>query len=164
MTSANKEIVAKVKCLECPIEKEFNKYDVNRGRQKNWKCRSCAMKSLWAKKGVRTKEEKAAAQKKYYQANKDKLNKYNTKWMHDKRLELINYFGGQCVICEEKDPIVLDFDHIFDDGAEERRLLKRKNIIRHLNISSTDRSRYQLLCKNCNWKKEFFRRKNAKQK
>jgi transposase-like protein len=61
MTSANKEIVAKVKCLECPIEKEFNKYDVNRGRQKNWKCRSCAMKSLWAKKGVRTKEEKAEA-------------------------------------------------------------------------------------------------------
>ena len=155
-------IIMIVKCLGCLIEKEFNKYEINRGRHENWRCKSCAIKNHWSIKGIRTEKDKLEYQRKYYQQNRAKLDKYNTEWLANKRLELIGYFGGKCVVCHESDPIVLDFDHIFDDGAEERRLTKGKNVVRHLSKKSTDKSRYQLLCKNCNWRKEYTRRQNAK--
>jgi len=150
-----------VKCLDCDTKRSFGEADIRRGRNENWRCRSCSIKFHWNQRGRRSKEQKAEYQKKYYQQNKEKLDLYNTEWMSNKRLELIKKFGGKCVACNESDPIVLDFDHIFDDGAAERRELRRMNIIRHLSKPSTDLSKYQLLCKNCNWRKEYFRRKNA---
>ena len=87
-------VIMKVKCSECTVEKEFNKYEVKRGRFENWKCKSCAIRLSWDKRGRKTKEEKVDLQKKYYQENREKLDAYNTNWIANRRLELIDEFGG----------------------------------------------------------------------
>jgi len=39
------------------------------------------------------------------------------------RLEAIALLGGSCVHCGVNDPVVLNIDHVQDDGAQERRKL-----------------------------------------
>ena len=92
-------------------------------------------------------------QQKWYQENKKKADKTAYEWYRNKRTELINQLGSCCNHCGEDDPIVLDFDHINDDGAEDR---KKGGSI----LTKIDREphRFQLLCKNCNWRKEYQRR------
>jgi len=105
---------------------------------------------------------KSEYNRKYYLANKAKLDDYSNQWRINKRLELIQMAGGKCVECGESDPIVLDFDHINDDGAEHRKKTKRTNIVNILSKEGIDSNTFQLLCKNCNWRKEYNRRQNAK--
>jgi hypothetical protein len=105
---------------------------------------------------------KAEYQKKYYQKNKKKLDAYSNQWRFIKRLEFIKQAGGKCVECGETDPIVLDFDHINDDGAEHRKKTKRTNVVNILAKEGINITKFQLLCKNCNWRKGYNRRQNAK--
>jgi hypothetical protein len=68
--------------------------------------------------------------------------------------------GGRCAHCPESDPEVLAIDHVNDDGALER---KAKNHCAMYNriIRGESPGRYQLLCFNCNWRKELRRRQIA---
>jgi hypothetical protein len=56
------------------------------------------------------------------------------------------------------DPIILDIDHIHNDGAAERKIMTVYQQSARLVQGKLPLERYQLLCKNCNWKKEYFRR------
>ena len=59
--------------------------------------------------------------------------------------------GGKCKHCGEKDTRVLQIDHVYGDGAQERREgLSRMQLYRNI---EKETKRYQLLCANCNWKK-----------
>ena len=111
---------------------------------------------------AKSAEAKALYQRQYYLANKERLDKASNDWRANKRLELIKKFGGKCAECGESDPIVLDFDHVNNDGAAHRKETKKKNVAHILAAFDVDPSRFQLLCKNCNWKKEYWRRKDAK--
>lgn len=154
----NSPIVKTVNCLDCGTEKSFTQVYVNRGRADNYRCRACAIRAHWAGKPKKTEEHKKTKRREYYLKNKDRLDAKCNEWRNSKRLEIIEKMGGQCKFCGEKDPIVLDIDHINDDGALERKDSKRKNVIYNLSKNGIDFSRYQLLCKNCNWRKEFYRR------
>jgi len=150
-----------VNCLDCQKEKTFNKYEVNRERHLNYRCRICAIKKYYSNKPKLTKEEKAKYRKEYYEKHRQKLDAYSNDWRQEKRLEIIKELGGECNHCGENDPIVLDIDHIHNDGAKERKEAKRKNVVSILRAKGIDKQRYQLLCKNCNWRKEFLRRRHA---
>lgn len=110
----------------------------------------------------KSKEEKAKYMREYYAKNKAKADAYSNNWRAEKRLEFIAAAGGKCVCCGESDPIVLDFDHINDDGAEHRKKTKRTNVVNIFSKKGLDTSVFQLLCKNCNWRKEYNRRQDAK--
>jgi hypothetical protein len=78
------------------------------------------------------------------------------------KLQVIDAYGGGCAHCGEKDPVVLNIDHIKDDGSKD--LTPSGNrlngnvlygwIIKH----GFPKDRYQVLCANCNQRKEWHRR------
>lgn len=65
--------------------------------------------------------------------------------------------GGpiQCAVCGITDPEVLEIDHVYDDGARERRRFKKDGVVRRIARGECDPSRYQILCRNDNWKKHL---------
>lgn len=86
--------------------------------------------------------------------SKEVYNRYKSR----QRLDTIAFLGGECAHCGEDDPIVLTIDHIKDDGADERRQYGSMELCRKILKGAVDKARYQLLCCNCNWRKEYLRR------
>ena len=68
-----------------------------------------------------------------------------------RKAQIHSLLGGKCKHCGEKDSRVLQIDHVYGDGAQERREgLTRMQLYRNIEKNT---KRYQLLCANCNWKK-----------
>lgn len=71
------------------------------------------------------------------------------------RAEMIEAYGGACVCCGESMPQFLQLDHIYNDGAAERKV---ERAVAHpfwarLKKRGWPKDRYQLLCANCNFGK-----------
>jgi hypothetical protein len=67
-------------------------------------------------------------------------------------------YGGACLGCGETEGCCLTIDHIFDDGAAERRKGGREGragvgFYRYLRDTGFPQDRYQLLCFNCQYRK-----------
>jgi hypothetical protein len=80
-----------------------------------------------------------------------------------KRIVLGHYSGGEaaCAVCGISDIDVLQLDHINDGGSEHRRSLKCSGGVafyRRLRVQGLPDG-YQVLCANCNVKKELTRRR-----
>ena len=69
---------------------------------------------------------------------------------HRQRLEVIEAYGGKCVCCGEAHPEFLTVDHVFNDGAEERKTEWSGTWYAKLKKLGWPKDRYQLLCWNCN--------------
>ena len=94
-----------------------------------------------------------------YKRNLNSARTSGKKRRDDLKNAVYTKLGYKCSICGEKDPIVLQVDHINNDGALDRK--KFKNICCfYLHILENNPS-VQLLCCNCNWRKEYYR-KNSK--
>lgn len=79
------------------------------------------------------------------------------------RLDMIKEYGGECSCCGISDVDVLDLDHINNDGADDRKNgLYGYNLYRHVKKIGFPKDRFQILCKNCNWKKELSRRRSER--
>jgi len=77
---------------------------------------------------------------------------------------MINAYGGKCQQCDESDPIVLVLDHINDDSKKDREINKHNGgykMYLHLRRNGWPKGQHQLMCHNCNFRKEYKRRKNA---
>lgn len=71
--------------------------------------------------------------------------------------ETIDAYGGKCACCGEAEIAFLCIDHIYNDGAIERRTLGTgvDRFYRWLRKNSYPTDRYQVLCANCNHAKHF---------
>ncbi len=77
------------------------------------------------------------------------------KWK-ELRMKVLRYINSQliCNYCRNNDIRLLQIDHIHGQGTQERKLGYRRLYNRILNLSSDDVTKeYQLLCANCNHKK-----------
>jgi len=84
-------------------------------------------------------------------------------WLVKLNLEMIHAYGNKCRGCGESDPNALTLDHIFDDGARERRELSGSStgreggagikVIQKLKKLGWPQDRYQLLCASCQLRK-----------
>ena len=72
----------------------------------------------------------------------------------DLRLEVIAAYGGCCLCCGETEEAFLCIDHVFNDGATDRKKLKIGGLYRHVKKLGFPKDRYQLLCANCNMAKQ----------
>jgi 5-methylcytosine-specific restriction endonuclease McrA len=158
------------KCIICGIEMD---------RKANKRYCSDDCKKISAQKGGRNFASKEAVRKtgeKYRRENSEKLKMIKLSYRMRLKYEVLSYYADNgipiCARCGETDPDVLVLDHINDDGAEQRK---------KLNIASRDsnggairgqrsyeaykKSGYpdglQILCANCNTKKQLIKnRKN----
>jgi 5-methylcytosine-specific restriction endonuclease McrA len=77
------------------------------------------------------------------------------------REEMLEAYGAQCVYCGIKDIDVLDLDHIKPVLRSAKEYKKETGINFHAKLRKLDwPSGYQLLCKNCNYKKELARKRH----
>ena len=103
----------------------------------------------------------------YYQKNKDRMAVYYADHRHKTRLEMIEAYGGCCQECAEEDPVVLVLDHINNDAQEDRKVNKHSGgykMYSKLKQRGWPSEGYRLLCHNCNFRKEYWRRKDAVKK
>ena len=66
------------------------------------------------------------------------------------RKEAVKVLGGKCVVCGEDDPDVLQIDHIYGGGTEERIRIGNQGTYRRVIKGELG---YQILCANHNMKK-----------
>jgi hypothetical protein len=79
-------------------------------------------------------------------------NKYQKEYRNRIRDRVFAILGDKCIFCGETDPIVLAIDHIVACGREGR----KQTVLIYLEILKAPekaRLQYQLLCRNCNWRK-----------
>ncbi len=70
------------------------------------------------------------------------------------RQRVIEAYGTKCSCCGEVEPRFLQLDHIYNDGAFHRKVLKTTNMTRWAVINKFPKI-LQLLCANCNFAKSF---------
>lgn len=72
--------------------------------------------------------------------------------------EVIRAYGGHCVCCGEAAYEFMTIDHVFNDGAQHRKELKRSGYTFYYWLKSQGypQDRFQLLCMNCNAAKGWF--------
>lgn len=132
------------KCTICKKEKDVDDFNKN----KNGKygvdsyCRECSK--------IRDKER----YKENYEKVKDSKNKKNREWVDNKRKYILEYLKEHpCVDCGEKDPIVLEFDHVKGIKIDTVCRMVSKN---SLETIKEEISKCEVRCANCH------RRKTAK--
>jgi hypothetical protein len=89
------------------------------------------------------------------------INFKNQKLRWSNKLKVINSYGGKCNKCSESDPIVLNVDHVFDNGknhvTKSGKRITGNQLYSNI-IKNNYPDCYQILCANCNSRKEWFRR------
>jgi hypothetical protein len=128
-------------CTLCNQEHNLNFFPLRNGKPRNY-CKSCANAKTRA----------------HYSNNKDYYFDRNKKRRKNLQEKLLNYLNGKgCIDCGEKDPIVLEFDHI-DPGNKEESISK---MVRHLTQSWSkileEINKCEIRCANCH------KRRTAKQ-
>jgi hypothetical protein len=78
------------------------------------------------------------------------------------KLKVIAAYGGGCASCGEKDPRVLNVDHVENDGKNHvgstGRRITGNSLYSYLIKENFPAHRFQILCANCNQRKEWHRR------
>jgi hypothetical protein len=107
-------------------------------RSKLGKCISCSRKAIKDKRSC--------------QFHLDQKNE-QVKSRHRKNRDIVFIeLGSKCMCCNETEPLFLTVDHINNDGAKHRRKIGKSGqaIYAWLIKYGIDKSRFQLLCFNCN--------------
>lgn len=80
-----------------------------------------------------------------------KVAEKNKKRTDSLRSAVFTFFGNKCMVCGVSDPVVLTIDHIQPCGKNREHIgVMYKKILKNPDEA---RLKYQLLCRNCNWKK-----------
>jgi len=108
-------------------------------------------------------EEQRARYLEYQRKNRKYYRENSYRYTEKIKRLAVERLGGKCCKCGIADIDVLCIDHINNDGHIERKqgikgLMLQLEVTRISNVES----RYQLLCANCNLKKEIARRKAAR--
>lgn len=101
----------------------------------------------------------------YHAHNKSRIRFQEAKVRDSLRLEMVIAYGGKCNHCPETDPVVMTLDHINDDPGPEYEAAGKNArggywLYGRLKSQGWPKDRFQLLCFNCNMKKEHKRRRD----
>lgn len=86
---------------------------------------------------------------KWRKENPDRYRELKREKRRELRRLVIEKYGGKCVCCGETEPKFLTLDHVNNDGAAHRRVIRKANI--HYWIIKNDYpDNIQIMCWNCN--------------
>jgi hypothetical protein len=91
---------------------------------------------------------------------------YGARYRDNLRKEMIENYGGVCVLCGHSNPAALCLDHINDDSDIEKEYFRDGSrggdkLYALLKREGWPKDRFQLLCYNCNALKEHSRRRQG---
>ena len=154
-------------CKRCGKERLFPNHATGRARASRQLCQPCAVAEYNETRPRQSREERSRKAADWYQRNKTQQAIYYAGHRDRIRQEMVKAFGGKCSHCGESDPVVLVLDHINDNAKEDRKQNHHTGgygFYMLLKSRSWPTAGLQLLCHNCNYRKEFFRRRNAVKK
>lgn len=147
-----------LKCRRCGCDLNKETWHPSLRKKNSKVCKACnlSLGNDWRKKNP---DRSRAYAKKYYRQNPG----YSLNWCRQNRkkirAEMLLSYGGKCNQCGTDNPIVLDIDHVNNDGAVDRKNgLWGWRLYRWLRKNGYPKDRFQLLCRNCNWIKERTRK------
>lgn len=149
-------------CRVCNTELTDANWFASLQKKNSQVCRSCcAAKSQSWRENNRERANELARR---HVANNPESHKASCQKTIEKlRQEVFAEYGGKCQGCGIDDPDLLDIDHISNNGAAHRKIGIRGRSMKYLlKREGFPKDNYQLLCKNCNWKKEILRRRSGK--
>jgi hypothetical protein len=92
----------------------------------------------------------------YYAKYKKVLAKSRKEQNREKRIEVVMRLGGRCVCCGITEIDFLAIDHIHGGGLKDLRERGIGNTEVAVRMDNFDRTKYQILCHNCNMAKGFI--------
>ncbi len=75
------------------------------------------------------------------------------------RKKIYLHYGNKCKTCGIEDRDVFTIDHVLNNGKEERKIFKCTQAVFMKIVREGYPDSYQLLCRNCNWKKNIINRR-----
>lgn len=89
--------------------------------------------------------------------NREKTRVYVQRYTRQAKQEVFDHYGHRCNRCGHVDEDVLIVDHVNNDGAAHRKVVRNAysfyKSIKDAGFPTT----FQILCRNCNWKKHLDR-------
>lgn len=151
-------------CVECGKELEGKRRKYCSSRCCNrWRMREKRRNSLELREYYRQYCSE------YYYANHSKLLAKNIAYRKKIKELMLGHYGRSCVMCGESDVQTLSIDHINNDGAEHRRSITKgktkppsTRLYKWL-IDNGFPEGFQILCRNCNWRKRLVAMPTPKQ-
>lgn len=143
MFNRNKEFR---KCSKCGLTKHISLWGKNKASStglQSW-CMMCRQKDseIYSKK------------------NRKRIGEVSRKCRIKRRLQLLILLGKICINCGENRVQFLQIDHINNDGGKERKESGQRGmtttIINEYLSGKRDIKRLQILCANCNYKKQYL--------
>jgi hypothetical protein len=156
-------------CTKCRISKPVSEFYNNAarpdGKMSNCKeCKKAYDRENRGKQSSRHREWKARnkEQQKAYRAeyrpralelrelNREKVRAQANAWNRRMQDAAIDAYGGFCACCGETERTFLQIDHVNDDGAEHRRMIKGARLAPWLRKNGYPEG-FRVLCANCNF-------------
>lgn len=144
----------KKKCYRCKTVRDIKDFYRSKDRKDGVQA-SCKKCSSLIGKGFykKHKDRKSSYYKNQREIFPEKYVDYNKKrkiQRREKKIFVINKYGGKCSCCGEKEIIFLSVDHKDNDGAIHRKSIGGSSYIYDWIIRNNFPSSIQVLCHNCN--------------
>ena len=146
-------------CKDCGVKKPLTEF---RHRKNHYgvmkpiaRCRPCEPAYEKRMRDSSPQREKTLAyRREYHRKNRDQIRARNAAWRWQRRLQVLNAYGGRCVCCGEGEPAFLVLDHKDGGGTAERRMHGNGSEVLAALIREGYPDTIQVLCANCNMAKE----------
>lgn len=139
-------------CNLCGKEKPLSEfYSYWKGRKGlTARCKEC-IKHKNLEYYARTKEQYHKQRAEYRGKHREEIATQQRKEYAEKRLLIIQHYGGKCACCGEDEPLFLEIDHINNDGWTHRKEIETsaKALVLWI-IRNNYPDGFQILCANCN--------------
>lgn len=130
---------------------------------RNWKIKNCDKVKLSIKNWkIKNYSSVSGYALNYRKQNLDRVKKLDNNRHHKAKEEALEILGNKCEFCGETEFEFLTIDHVYDDGFEERKSKQHRQIWRDIITNRVDRSRYRVLCYNCNSGRAILQRHERK--